>query len=61
MLKVVDLINDSPDGVRPTVLVSATAVGYYGLSYLPPHDPKPLYAICNIIHFSSQSIICLLI
>ncbi|EEF49505.1 epimerase family protein SDR39U1 homolog, chloroplastic isoform X1 [Ricinus communis] len=30
--KVVDLINDSPEGVRPTVLVSATAVGYYGSS-----------------------------
>ncbi|XP_052881326.1 epimerase family protein SDR39U1 homolog, chloroplastic isoform X1 [Gossypium arboreum] len=28
--KVVDLINSSPQGVRPTVLVSATAVGYYG-------------------------------
>ncbi|XWS55001.1 hypothetical protein CRYUN_Cryun10bG0137400 [Craigia yunnanensis] len=31
-LKVVDLINSSPQGVRPTVLVSATAVGYYGSS-----------------------------
>ncbi|XVF00991.1 hypothetical protein REPUB_Repub04eG0049800 [Reevesia pubescens] len=30
--KVVDLINNSPQGVRPTVLVSATAVGYYGTS-----------------------------
>nr|KJB32607.1 hypothetical protein B456_005G248600 [Gossypium raimondii] len=30
--KVVDLINSSPQGVRPTVLVSATAVGYYGTS-----------------------------
>ncbi|KDP27636.1 hypothetical protein JCGZ_19641 [Jatropha curcas] len=30
--KVVDLINDSPEGARPTVLVSATAVGYYGSS-----------------------------
>ncbi|GMY05681.1 epimerase family protein SDR39U1 homolog, chloroplastic [Fagus crenata] len=30
--KVVDLINDAPDAVRPTVLVSATAVGYYGSS-----------------------------
>lgn len=30
--KVVELINDSPDDVRPTVLVSATAVGYYGTS-----------------------------
>ncbi|KAH7850655.1 hypothetical protein Vadar_001029 [Vaccinium darrowii] len=30
--KVVDLINDSQVDVRPTVLVSATAVGYYGSS-----------------------------
>ncbi|GMI74483.1 GIANT CHLOROPLAST 1 [Hibiscus trionum] len=30
--KVVDLINKSPRGIRPTVLVSATAVGYYGTS-----------------------------
>ncbi|KAB2635513.1 epimerase family protein SDR39U1-like [Pyrus ussuriensis x Pyrus communis] len=30
--KVIDLINDLPDAVRPTVLVSATAVGYYGTS-----------------------------
>lgn len=30
--KVVDLINSSRDEVRPTVLVSATAVGYYGTS-----------------------------
>ncbi|OMO75539.1 Sugar nucleotide epimerase YfcH-like protein [Corchorus olitorius] len=30
--KVVDLINNSPEGVRPSVLVSATAVGYYGTS-----------------------------
>ncbi|XP_022726061.1 epimerase family protein SDR39U1 homolog, chloroplastic isoform X2 [Durio zibethinus] len=30
--KVVDLINNSPQGVQPTVLVSATAVGYYGTS-----------------------------
>ncbi|GKV21036.1 hypothetical protein SLEP1_g31069 [Rubroshorea leprosula] len=30
--KVVDLINNSPEGARPTVLVSATAVGYYGTS-----------------------------
>ncbi|XP_024017985.1 epimerase family protein SDR39U1 homolog, chloroplastic [Morus notabilis] len=28
--KIVDLINGSPDGVRPKVLVSATAIGYYG-------------------------------
>ncbi|KAL6211473.1 hypothetical protein ACLB2K_016699 [Fragaria x ananassa] len=30
--KVIDLINDLPDAVRPSVLVSATAVGYYGTS-----------------------------
>ncbi|KAL2469326.1 Epimerase family protein SDR39U1-like protein [Forsythia ovata] len=30
--KVVDLINDSQDELRPKVLVSATAVGYYGTS-----------------------------
>ncbi|XP_031284978.1 epimerase family protein SDR39U1 homolog, chloroplastic [Pistacia vera] len=30
--KVVELINGSPEGVRPSVLVSATAVGYYGSS-----------------------------
>ncbi|GMP64017.1 hypothetical protein CsSME_00025472 [Camellia sinensis var. sinensis] len=30
--KVVDLINGSQDDVRPTVLVSATALGYYGSS-----------------------------
>lgn len=30
--KVVDLVNNSPEGVRPAVLVSATAVGYYGTS-----------------------------
>jgi hypothetical protein len=34
-VKVVDLINDAPDAVRPTVLVSATAVGYYGLHLAP--------------------------
>jgi len=38
-MKVVDLINNSPAEARPTVLVSATAVGYYGLlqSYLRSH------------------------
>nr|GFA36894.1 epimerase family protein SDR39U1 homolog, chloroplastic [Tanacetum cinerariifolium] len=30
--KVVDLINKSPSDLRPTVFVSATAVGYYGTS-----------------------------
>ena len=29
-VKVIDLINDLPDAARPSVLVSATAVGYYG-------------------------------
>ncbi|CAN1261608.1 Epimerase family protein SDR39U1 homolog, chloroplastic [Linum perenne] len=29
--KVVDLINNSPQDVRPSVLVSATAVGYYAV------------------------------
>ncbi|KAG8655872.1 epimerase family protein SDR39U1 homolog, chloroplastic [Manihot esculenta] len=38
--KVVDLINDSPDGVRPTVLVSATAVGYYGSSETQVFDER---------------------
>jgi hypothetical protein len=35
IVKVVDLINDAPDAVRPTILVSATAVGYYGLHLAP--------------------------
>ena len=30
--KVVDIINNSQDEVRPTVLVSASAIGYYGAS-----------------------------
>lgn len=30
-MKVVELINKSPVEARPSVLVSATAVGYYGL------------------------------
>ncbi|XP_023884370.1 epimerase family protein SDR39U1 homolog, chloroplastic [Quercus suber] len=38
--KVVDLINDAPDAVRPTVLVSATAVGYYGTSETKVFDEK---------------------
>ncbi|PON50036.1 Epimerase family protein SDR39U [Parasponia andersonii] len=38
--KIVELINDSPDGVRPTVLVSATAVGYYGTSKTQVFDEK---------------------
>ncbi|XP_050260147.1 epimerase family protein SDR39U1 homolog, chloroplastic [Quercus robur] len=38
--KVVDLINDAPDAVRPTVLVSATAVGYYGSSETKVFDEK---------------------
>lgn len=31
IMKVVDLINNSPIDARPSVLVSATAVGYYGM------------------------------
>lgn len=31
-LKVVDCINKAPADLRPSVLVSATAVGYYGRS-----------------------------
>lgn len=31
-LQVVDLINDSTSDVRPEVLISATAVGFYGIS-----------------------------
>ncbi|KAG2705825.1 hypothetical protein I3843_05G065400 [Carya illinoinensis] len=38
--KVVDLINDAPDAVRPTVLVSATAVGYYGSSETQVFDER---------------------
>ncbi|KAJ4838097.1 Epimerase protein SDR39U1 chloroplastic [Turnera subulata] len=38
--KVVDLINNSPDGVRPSVLVSATAVGYYGTSETQVFDER---------------------
>lgn len=38
--KVVDLINGSPEGVRPTVLVSATAVGYYGSSETQVFDER---------------------
>ncbi|XP_038725558.1 epimerase family protein SDR39U1 homolog, chloroplastic-like isoform X2 [Tripterygium wilfordii] len=38
--KVVDLINNSPEGVRPTVLVSATAVGYYGTSETQVFDER---------------------
>lgn len=34
-MKVVDLINNLQDEVRPTVLVSATAVGYYGMNWKP--------------------------
>lgn len=33
-LKVVDCINKAPADLRPSVLVSATAVGYYGRSKL---------------------------
>ncbi|XP_024464370.1 epimerase family protein SDR39U1 homolog, chloroplastic isoform X2 [Populus trichocarpa] len=38
--KVVDLINGSPEGVRPAVLVSATAVGYYGSSETQVFDER---------------------
>ncbi|CAB4320375.1 unnamed protein product [Prunus armeniaca] len=38
--KVIDLINDLPDSVRPTVLVSATAVGYYGTSETQVFDEQ---------------------
>lgn len=31
MLKVVDLINNASMELRPAVLVSATAIGYYGM------------------------------
>lgn len=35
VLKVVEAINESQETIRPDVLVSATAVGYYGM-YLAP-------------------------
>uniref|UniRef100_A0A7N0T2A7 Uncharacterized protein n=1 Tax=Kalanchoe fedtschenkoi TaxID=63787 RepID=A0A7N0T2A7_KALFE len=38
--KVVDLINGSPEAVRPSVLVSATAVGYYGTSETQVFDEQ---------------------
>ncbi|XP_068646473.1 epimerase family protein SDR39U1 homolog, chloroplastic [Aristolochia californica] len=38
--KVVDLINLSKDDVRPSVLVSATAVGYYGTSGTQVFDER---------------------
>ncbi|XP_022952964.1 epimerase family protein SDR39U1 homolog, chloroplastic-like isoform X2 [Cucurbita moschata] len=38
--KVVSLINDAPDVARPTVLVSATAVGYYGTSETAIFDER---------------------
>ncbi|XP_024991879.1 epimerase family protein SDR39U1 homolog, chloroplastic [Cynara cardunculus var. scolymus] len=38
--KVVDLINNSPSDARPTVLVSATAVGYYGTSETQVFDER---------------------
>ncbi|CAK9142088.1 unnamed protein product [Ilex paraguariensis] len=38
--KVVDLINGSPDELRPRVLVSATAVGYYGSSETEVFDEQ---------------------
>ncbi|KAK4804190.1 hypothetical protein SAY86_004007 [Trapa natans] len=38
--KVVDLINNSAEGSGPTVLVSATAVGYYGTSETKVFDEQ---------------------
>ncbi|KAI3795455.1 hypothetical protein L1987_38110 [Smallanthus sonchifolius] len=38
--KVVDLINKSPSDARPRVLVSATAVGYYGTSETQVFDEQ---------------------
>ncbi|XP_023530645.1 epimerase family protein SDR39U1 homolog, chloroplastic-like [Cucurbita pepo subsp. pepo] len=38
--KVVRLINDAPDAARPTVLVSSTAVGYYGTSETAIFDER---------------------
>ncbi|OVA12868.1 NAD-dependent epimerase/dehydratase [Macleaya cordata] len=38
--KVVDLINNSQDDLRPTVLVSATAIGYYGFSETQVFDEQ---------------------
>ncbi|GMH18160.1 hypothetical protein Nepgr_020001 [Nepenthes gracilis] len=38
--KVVNIINDLQAGVRPTVLVSATAVGYYGTSETKVFDEQ---------------------
>ncbi|XP_077246467.1 NAD(P)-binding Rossmann-fold superfamily protein [Tasmannia lanceolata] len=38
--KVVDIINQSGDDVRPTVLVSATAIGYYGTSETQVFDEQ---------------------
>lgn len=41
LFKVVDLINSSPETSRPSVLVSATAVGYYGwLSHITNSHPS---------------------
>ncbi|KAJ7967247.1 epimerase family protein SDR39U1-like, chloroplastic [Quillaja saponaria] len=38
--KVVDLINNAPSDIRPKVLVSATAVGYYGSSETQVFDEQ---------------------
>ncbi|KAG7022257.1 Epimerase family protein SDR39U1-like, chloroplastic, partial [Cucurbita argyrosperma subsp. argyrosperma] len=38
--KVVRLINNAPDAARPTVLVSSTAVGYYGTSETAIFDER---------------------
>ncbi|CAM8901587.1 unnamed protein product [Rhodiola kirilowii] len=41
--KVVDLINSSPEAVRPSVLVSATAVGYYVSQFWPLMNQKRIF------------------
>ncbi|KAK7312289.1 hypothetical protein VNO77_36051 [Canavalia gladiata] len=38
--KVVELINSAPDDIRPKVLVSATAIGYYGASETEVFDEQ---------------------
>ena len=44
VLKVVEAINESEEAMRPAVLVSATAVGYYGM-YLAPISFTYLYIV----------------
>lgn len=52
-MKVVDLINNSPAEARPTVLVSATAVGYYGL--FNPICGASKVCICESDHANKSS------